>query len=64
MEYADVVWDNCTKYEADELEKIQLEAARIVTGTTKLASIDNLYKEAGWEPLAARRRQHKLNTFF
>ena len=40
MEYADVVWDNCTKYEADELEKIQLEAARIVTGTTKLISID------------------------
>ena len=21
MEYADVVWDNCTKYEADELRK-------------------------------------------
>ena len=55
MEYADAVWDNCTKYEADELEKIQLEAAQIVTGTTKLVSIDNLYKETGWEPLATRR---------
>ena len=35
LEYADVVWCNITKYEEDELEKIQLEAARIVTGTTK-----------------------------
>ena len=41
LEYADVVWDNCTKYEEDELEKIQLEAARIVNETTKLVSIDN-----------------------
>ena len=34
IEYVDVVWDNCTTFEADELEKIQLEAARIVTGMT------------------------------
>ena len=34
LEYADVVWCNITKYEDDELEKIQLEAARIVTVTT------------------------------
>ena len=25
LEYADVVWDNCTKYEEEELEKNQLE---------------------------------------
>ena len=34
--YADVIWDNCSQYEKDELEKIQNEAARIATGTTKL----------------------------
>ena len=47
LEYADVVWCNITKYEEDELEKIQLEAARIVTETTTLVSIENLYKETG-----------------
>ena len=36
----DVVWDNCTQYEVDELETFQIEAARIVTGATKLVSID------------------------
>ena len=64
LEYADVVWDNCTKYEEDEVEKIQLEAARIVTGTTKLVSIDNLYSETGWETLKSRKQQHKLILFY
>ena len=59
-----MVWDNCTKYEEDESEKIQLEAARIVTGTTKLVSIDNLYSETGWETLRSRRKQHKLILFY
>ena len=36
LEYADVIWDNCTQYEKDDLEKIQIEAARIATGTTNL----------------------------
>ena len=33
-DYADVVLDNFTQSEEDVLEKIQLEAARIVVGTT------------------------------
>ena len=45
LEYANVIWDNCTQYEKDDLEKIQIEAARIATGTTKLVSHSNLYKE-------------------
>ena len=64
IEYYDVVWDNCTLYEANELEKIQKEAARIVTGATKLVSIDSLYSETGWETLALRRKKHKLQLFY
>ena len=44
-EYADVVWNNCTQYESNELDKIQNEVTRIVTGATKLASIDSLHTE-------------------
>ena len=36
LEYADVVWDNLTQLEEEDLEKIQLEAARIIFGATKL----------------------------
>ena len=64
LEYADVVWDNCTLYEVNALEKIQLEAARIVTGTTKLVSLEMLYKETGWETLEVRRSKHKLCLFY
>jgi hypothetical protein len=32
LEYAGEVWDNCTLADSERLEKIQLEAARIVTG--------------------------------
>ncbi|MES9992730.1 MAG: reverse transcriptase family protein, partial [Candidatus Thiodiazotropha sp.] len=64
LEYADVVWDNCTQYEANELEKIQIEAARIVTGGTKLVSLNLLYAETGWETLASRRDKHKIIVFY
>ena len=37
LEYADVVWDNCTRYKVSAIENVQLEAARIVTGTTKIS---------------------------
>ena len=60
LEYADVVWDNCTQYEINALEKIQIEAARIVTGTTKLVSLDKLYQETGRETLEDRRKKNKL----
>ena len=46
-----------------KLEKINCEAARIVTGATKLTSIDLLYRECGWEKLENRRKIHKLALF-
>ena len=64
IEYADTIWDNCTQNDKQELEKIQLEAARISTGATKLISIQKLYEETGWEPLETRRKKHKLVLFF
>ncbi len=64
LEYGDVLFDSCTNQEKDELEKIQQEAARIVTGTTKLVSIQKLMNEVGWETLESRRQKHKLALFF
>ena len=47
LEYGNEIRANCTQYEMDELEQIQLEAARIDTGAKKLISIDNLYRQVG-----------------
>ena len=63
FEYSNVVWDNCTQYESKDLEKIQSEAARIVTGATKLKSLQSLYIETGWESLASRRQKSNLSSF-
>ena len=59
-EYADVVWGSCTNYEKQELDKIHTEAARIVTGATKLVSLYSLYEEVNWEPLETRHRKQRL----
>ena len=64
LEYASVVWDNCTQYEKETLERIQHEAARIVTGTTRSISLVNLYKEIGWLSLSDRRKYQKLTYIY
>ena len=64
MEYACELWDGCFEREVEKLEKIQLEAARIVTGLTKFASKEALYFETGWETLAKRRSYRKITIFY
>ena len=51
MEYADVIWDNQKQNLINKLENIQLDAARIVTGGTRLTSHDSLYEKTKWEKL-------------
>ena len=64
LEYADVVWDNCTQQQMNDLEKIQIEAGRIVLRATKLVTLDLLYQELGWLKLSERRKLHKLFLFY
>ena len=39
----------CGQINADRLEKVQFEAARIVTGLPSFASINSIYIETGWK---------------
>ena len=64
MEYASKVWDNCGQANCNRLEKIQVEAARIVTGLSIYASFESIYKETGWETLSTRRKVKKNCYFF
>ena len=63
FEYADVVWDSAPshQYLFDNIEKLQIEAARIVTGTNRYSSKELLYRETGWLQLSTRRSIHRLN---
>ena len=44
FDYADVVWDNLTQLQIESLEKIQLEALRIIIGTVRGTSHEAIYK--------------------
>ena len=60
LEYGSILWDNCIQYEKDMLERIQYEAARLVTGLTRSVTINNLLNEIGWVSLSDRSKIQKL----
>lgn len=60
LEYGDVVWDNIPQNLSNQLESIQIDALRCITGITISASKTNLYKETGLLPLSRRRKLHRL----
>ena len=64
LEYCDSVWDNSSTEAKKQLEAIQIEAARTITGATKLCSITRPLDDLGWESLQSRRNKHKLTIFY
>jgi hypothetical protein len=64
FEYACEVWDNWGIGYSDKLEKLQLNAARIITGLPIFTKSEYLYAETGWETLSERRYRRKLQLFF
>ena len=57
MEYGDTVWTCCGKGNAQELERLQNRAARIVTKHSHTA-LSNLK----WDSLECRRERHVFNV--
>ena len=66
FEYASVVWDSAPRHEYyfATMEKLQIAAARIVTGTNTYASKQLLYHDTGWERLSTRRQNQRLFLLF
>jgi hypothetical protein len=66
LEYGDVIWhipaDN--RHTLDILEKVQMEAARLVTGATRRCPTAALYADVAWEKLAQRRKFHRALLLF
>jgi hypothetical protein len=63
LEYANIVWCNCTELENDRLEAIQRRAARIISGGIIRTPTKCLYDEIGIEPLKARQDRNVLLMF-
>ena len=64
FEYACNVWDNCGIGYSEKIEKLQLDAPRIVTGLPIFTKSEYSYAETGWETLSERRCRRKLQLLF
>ena len=51
LEYSDSVWDNLGQENVKLLESVHTEAARIISGATKLCNIERLLADLEWESL-------------
>ena len=64
LDYADVIWNNCTDRLAMSLETLHLDAIRTIIGAVRGTSHNKLYTESGFLTLKERRERHKLILYF
>jgi hypothetical protein len=64
IEYSDIVYDNLTINQSDQLENIQRRAAIICTGAYRHTDHRSLLHELGWERLSSRRKAHRLIAYY
>jgi len=64
LEYGCEVWDGCSMCDSEKLEKLQLEAARLVTRLPSFDRRESLCFETWWELLQDHRKNRKLTLFY
>ena len=64
LEYANVVWNNRGEILSERIDKVQNDAARIITGLPVYCRSDILLREASLEALKIRRERAVLVVFF
>ena len=65
VEYESVVWDGCSEQDSQTLQRIQNEAAHLVTGLTRSVSLErNVQSICGWKTLLQRGQQYKLSFMY
>ena len=60
LEYGYIIWDHCSRESKKVVENIQLNAAWVAIGATKVCGVQKLSNETGYETLQNRRKKHKL----
>ena len=63
LEYANIVFDNCTEHDKSQLENIQYKALLLITGAKQGTSYELLIEETGFQTLNNRRTMQKLLKF-
>ena len=64
LDYCDVIYDSCTMYESEQLDKLQRKASLFCTGAFRITSNEKLLEELGWPKLTNGRTSHRLVLFY
>ena len=59
FDYCSLVWDTCSNYLLEKLQKMQNRAARVITGKSYEVRSDDILRELNWQPLVERRNDNK-----
>ena len=60
FDYCRLVWDTCSNYLLEKLQKMQNRAARVITGKSyEVSNYDDILRELSWQPLVERRNDNK-----
>ena len=64
FDYCSLVWDNCSTYLLDKIQKMQNRASRIITGRSYETRSSDLLQELNWQTLKERRKEQKTIFMF
>ena len=56
FDYCSAVWDSCSSYLANKLQKLQNRAAKVLTSSSYDTNADYLFERLGWKKLGSQRR--------
>ena len=64
VEYGNVIWGGTFDSDICKLERVHIEAMRLITGATAKSSISRLYVETGFQDIKTRCENAILLMFF
>ena len=64
FDYCSLVWDTCSNYLIENLQKLQNRAARVISGKSYEIRSYEILSELGWRPLAERMKFKKATFMY
>ena len=64
FDYCSLVWDTCSNYLIEKLQKMQNRAARVITGTSYETMSSEILADLGWQPLTKRMKIKKATFMY
>ena len=59
FDYCSLVWDTCSNYLIENLQKLQNRAARVISGKTYEIRLRGILSDLGWQQLEKRMKFKK-----